>query len=296
MLDRSLFRLSVLFLVLGGGGCSVDMRGLGATPFDAGQTGAAGGTGPGSGGAAGGTGGAGGGTGGATAGGAGGQIVGGNGGTMGAGGGGQAGAGGSAGAGGAGGASPPCGPSTCDGCCTAEGACVKGHNDQACGTAGAACVACDACHQCSSATGVCDPNPSAHWDVVCVSALVTPTKPGNVSWDPVMPGVSPAPDPFCQFTINGVWAARTTTILNTTAPVWNQGITPPNVDVTESYLVGQAGTWAVAVLDDDLNQVTTEPICAVIPHLTAADFAAGTVTFPPMQSCTSLTIQLVCAE
>jgi hypothetical protein len=106
----------------------------------------------------------------------------------------------------------------------------------------------------------------------------------------------PAPDPFCQLTINGVSAARTATILNTFMPAWNASITPTTRALTEDLLVSQAGSWAVAVFDDDGNQTVFEPICTVSPNLTPDDFAAGTVTFPPTQSCLSLTIQLSCAQ
>jgi hypothetical protein len=261
-------------LLLGGAlmaACSVDMSGLGAAGADAGQAGAAGTIGSGGGGASG--------SGGASSadggGGAGGQV----------------GAGG-----GAGGATPGCGPATCgDGCCAIDGSCVKGRNDQSCGNAGNACSVCAACLRCSDA-GACLPDPSAPWDVVCVSAAIKPTKPGNFDWDPVTPGVSAAPDPFCQFTIDGMWAARTTTAFNTTAPLWNQSITPPDVDLTTDYLVSNAGIWGVAVLDDDATQTVTEPICSVMPSLVDGDFSRGTVTFPASQSCTSLTIRLVCAE
>jgi hypothetical protein len=174
-------------------------------------------------------------------------------------------------------------------------ACLTNHDDQNCGSAGAACAACAACFQCSDA-GVCELDPKAKWDVICSSVTISPTKPMNVPWDVATPGINPLPDPYCQFTLDGVAQAKTMTILNTLTPVWNQAITPMNMDVTESNLISQAGHWQVGVIDEDVGAVTVDPVCATAPHLTAADFVAGTVVLPSTPTCTNLTIQLVCAQ
>jgi hypothetical protein len=104
------------------------------------------------------------------------------------------------------------------------------------------------------------------------------------------------PDPFCQLAVEGNAQARTTTELNTFLPIWNQSITPTNMDLRQNDLVGQGTPWTVAVIDDDANGLLNDPVCSIAPRLTNADFKTGTVTFPPTQSCISLTIQLICAE
>lgn len=212
--------------------------------------------------------------------------------------GGMQGSGGMRGTGGSGtGGAAACNPSTCPtGCCGANGNCVTtNQNDQRCGTAGAACMPCGTCFQCGA--GACQPRPAARWTMTAGSATVAATKVGNMTWDPMMPpGMGPQPDPFCQLTVNGVSAARTTSILNTVSPVWNQPLVPTNMDLTSDFLMAQPARWTLGVFDDDGTQTLFETMCTVTPHLTAADLTAGMVTFPPTQSCTSLSIQLTCAE
>jgi hypothetical protein len=144
--------------------------------------------------------------------------------------------------------------------------------------------------------GACQLDPGAPWDLICVSATVAATKPTGAQWDPSTSTVSPLPDPFCELTIDGNRAATTATMLNTLSPQWDQSIAPANMDLTTMFLTMKAGSWAVAVLDDDANQTSFDPICSVSPTLTPADFAAGTLQLPPTQSCLSLSIQLVCAQ
>lgn len=194
---------------------------------------------------------------------------------------------------GTGGTTNTCNPSTCpNGCCMGT-ACLTNRNDQHCGTASVACASCAACYQCSD-VGVCELDPSANWDIICSSATIVPTKPLNVPWDVATPGISPLPDPYCQFTLDGASLARTTTLLNTLTPMWNQSITPTSMDITEDILVSQAGRWQVGVVDEDLGVMPADPVCAAVPRLTPANFAAGMVALPATPNCTSLTIQLVC--
>lgn len=230
------------------------------------------------------------------AGGGGGSAIG-PGGTQGLAGGGL---GGRAGAGvggrtGLGGADGICSPSTCANGCCSGGTCVANRTDQICGRAGAACAPCDACSQCS-ALGVCALNPTARWNVICSSATLTPTRPGNLAWDTDVLGAAALPDPFCEFVMGASALVSTDILSNTLVPMWNQSITPPGMNVTENFLIMQAGRWSVSVTDDDAGVTTNDLACSVTPRLTTADFAAGTVTFPAAQSCLSLTIRLTCAE
>jgi hypothetical protein len=300
----SYFHLTALFFfgmtAVAGWGCAVDSSGLPNTIRDAGGGGSTtpiAGTGGGFG------------AGGTTITGTGGILrsggAPGGGGTIGSGGGGggtlasggMVGGGGTAGrsAGSGGRANGGCGPTNCpNGCCTGS-TCIMNRGDLRCGTAGAVCAPCNACFRCSGA-GACEPDPGSLWSVICASATIEATKPGNLAWDGLGVGMASPPDPFCQLTVNGDALARTMTMLNTFSPAWNQSITPGNTDLRQDELVAQGTPWTVAVVDDDGNALANEPICSVAPRLTDADFVKGTVTFPATQSCTSLTIQLVCAE
>ncbi|MES1172352.1 MAG: C2 domain-containing protein [Bacteroidota bacterium] len=245
-----------------------------------------GGTNPGTGGAA--TGGAatgGGGTGGAATGGVG------TGGRMGTGG------------AGTGGAAPTCNANNCaNGCCNGT-TCVTNRTNMRCGPGGAACAPCGACYQCSDASGACALSPGARWDVLCASATFAPTKPGNVLWDSNAGSVAGAlPDAYCQFTLEasgmgGGQQGRTSLVMDSLAPVWNQSLVPSTgTNITYSLLSAQPTRWSVSVIDDDGGAANDDTLCTVTPRLTAADFAAGAVTFPATQSCNSLTLHLVCAQ
>ncbi len=200
---------------------------------------------------------------------------------------------------GTGGATASCSALTCPNGCCMGGTCVTNRNDERCGTAGATCAPCSACSQCSNA-GACALIASAQWNVVCVSATIAPTKPEGTIWDSSGTTTTAVPDPFCQLTLDGVprTGARTPVLMDTLAPVWNQTITPTNgTNVTHNVLVAQPTRWSVNVIDDDTDTSgTNDPICTAAPRLTAADFAEGIVKVPATGSCTSLVIQLVCAE
>jgi hypothetical protein len=127
-----------------------------------------------------------------------------------------------------------------------------------------------------------------------VSATVSPTKPLNVPWDVPGQGTNPAPDPVCQFVLDGTPQGRTITAFNTTMPAWNQSITP-GMNVMAQLLTSQSDRWEVAVVDEDQGPAMLDPVCSIAPRLTAADLAAGTVALPVSSpNCSSLTIQLVC--
>jgi hypothetical protein len=197
---------------------------------------------------------------------------------------------GAGGRGGGAGTAGGCNAVTCpNGCCNGT-TCVTNRTNQRCGTAGIACAPCAACTQCSAA-GACALTPASRWDVVCSSASIAPTMANGGPWDNGMGGL---PDPFCQFTLNGIAQVATATITNTLTPVWDETISPGNLNVTANFLTSQR--WGIGVVDDDGGMQVDTPICAVAPDLTAADFTAGTVVFPAAQGCLSLTIQLVCAE
>jgi hypothetical protein len=98
-------------------------------------------------------------------------------------------------------------------------------------------------------------------------------------------------------------------VLNTYEPSWDEDITPDSLSssnqgsggggrITAAALMANMGSnrWGVAVVDDDGSSLLNDAVCAVTPNLTAADFTAGTVSFPNTGSCLSLTIQLQCAE
>jgi hypothetical protein len=116
----------------------------------------------------------------------------------------------------------------------------------------------------------------------------------NGAWDTGVTGVAALPDPFCEFTRDGVVQTATATVMNTLAPEWDESIAPTDVKVTQTFLVSEP--WEVKVIDDDFGSTTDDLVCSVAPQLTEADFAAGTVDLPPTRRCNSLTIKLICAE
>jgi hypothetical protein len=111
-----------------------------------------------------------------------------------------------------------------------------------------------------------------------------------------VPGAAALPDPFCEFVMGANALGSTDILTNTTVPMWDQSINPPGMNLTENFLIMQAGRWSVSVTDDDDGVTTNDLACSVTPHLTATDFTSGTVTFPASQSCLSLTIHLTCAQ
>ena len=206
------------------------------------------------------------------------------------------GGGGAAGAGGS--PQPMCGPSTCmNGCCNGN-ECVTTRTTALCGKGGLACEACAKCFGCGAA-GACEVDPTSPWRMVCVSAIVSATKTGGMPWDPAMSTTNPMsglPDPVCELFLDQTMtpAAMTSVQMNTTTPTWNQAITPGSPPLTASRLMSQAMPWSIFVGDDDMT-LPAETICRISPQFASADFAAGDVTLPTTQDCTSVTLHLTCA-
>ena len=203
--------------------------------------------------------------------------------------------------GGRGGATVTCGPSTCpNGCCSGN-TCVTNRTNTFCGPGGAMCAPCAPCFQCSANGTTCALNQASQWTLSCVSATIAPQKPGPLGpfWDLSGPGSPPtatAPDRFCEFQLDRVGQADTGVLTDTFSPMWNQSIAPTNTNLTPNFLISQAGNWSIFVGDDDGGLQRFENVCTVSPMLTAANFTTGIVKFANVQSCTSLTIQLVCAQ
>jgi hypothetical protein len=142
--------------------------------------------------------------------------------------------------------------------------------------------------------GTCSPQESARWNVICVSATVTPTRNG-AAWDPATP-LAPLPDPYCQLTVDGDFRGTTDSEAETLTPRWNQSVSGGNggANLTTAVLTGPMSRWEISVLDSD--ESTDDPICAVSGRLTPADLAAGTVVFSNKESCSTLTVKVSCAE
>jgi len=225
-----------------------------------------------------------------------------------------------------------CDATSCpDGCCNL-GRCVNNRNDSRCGTAGQACVACDSCYQCSDA-GACVPDPQARWSLSCSSAKIASTKPNGQPWDAGGFGASGAPDPYCRISNDGQIVSQTTTQTDTFTPMWDrsqggpgrggpglggpgqggpgpggpgpsgpgpggpgQGGPSGGGTIAASDLLTASGRVEITVIDEDGLFFSTDTICAFVPELVSDDLQAGTATFPPVQSCQSLTIQLTCAQ
>jgi hypothetical protein len=136
--------------------------------------------------------------------------------------------------------------------------------------------------------------------MVCVSAIVSATKTGGAQWDPAMAMTNPTAglaDPVCELFLNqsSTAAATTSVQMNTSTPKWNQSITPSSPSLTASLLMSQSMPWSIYVGDDDMS-LSPETICRISPQLSSADFAAGDVTFPKTEDCTSVTVKLTCAQ
>lgn len=209
--------------------------------------------------------------------------------------GGRGGSGGDGGAGGRGGQPGGCGPSTCrNGCCDGNTCITANRNRQFCGNGGIACATCAPCFQCSNA-GTCDLDPSSNWAISCQSATLTATRANGVPWDAVSTGAAGAePDPFCEFQLRDIGQRDTTVVMNTRTPVWNQTITPRDSRLTANWLISHPGEWSIVVADYD--GMDNEAACQVFPTVAPPSFSTGTLVFRSMDSCTSLTLQLICDE
>jgi hypothetical protein len=202
-------------------------------------------------------------------------AVGGGGGTSdvaGQGGGGMAGTGtggtGTAGIGGTGGTTATCGPNTCPDCFR-------------CGMQGS-----------------CEPTPSARWTITCQSAVIAAMKPNGMTWDAPPPATSgTAPDAFCELTVDDDDTGETSVVNDSLTPMWNQAVNPnsgPNV--TASLLMSAQNRWRIAIIDRDVQPPgSTEPVCQIMPRLTADDLHRGTVSLMA-GSCTQVNLGLACDE
>jgi hypothetical protein len=207
---------------------------------------------------------------------------------------------------------PTCGPATCaNGCCEGN-TCIMARSDARCGKGGAACAACGKCFRCASAGTACEVDPASTWRMTCSSAVLSAMQPDGRPWDMPQnggpgfpgngqgPGAGPGPglggaelpDPTCQLSFGfRATDASTTVLMNTLTPTWNESITP--TPLTAQELMSQAMPWSITVSDDD-ESITSDVACKVTPELTAAEFAAGAITFTNVQSCTKLTVHLTC--
>jgi hypothetical protein len=297
---------TVISIAVVGFACAVDQSGLGALSSTVGghsgqagtsaagghggtATGAGGASGPGGASGASGVAGAGGNGSGASGGGGAagtGNGGGGTGGTVDSGG--SGGAGGPGGGGGISGGGGEKGGAGGNGGGGNGGSGARGGSGGDCATAG-----CPACYRCSS--GACTLDPSSSWKLRCVSAQIADAKPNGDPWDPSTASSKNAlPDPDCELWLGQSAVANTSVLSNTLTPGWNESVTPPG-GVTASRLSSQSNPWSIRLLDDDGNQ-GSDPICTVTPSLIPSEFAAGTVTYRNIGSCTSVTITLECAS
>jgi hypothetical protein len=130
------------------------------------------------------------------------------------------------------------------------------------------------------------------WSISCQSATLTATKRNGAAWDTPANGLEP--DPFCEFQLRDVGQRDSTVVMNTRTPVWNQSITPRDMRLTANWLMSHAGDWSVVVADYDGTD--NEAACQVFPAVTPPSFSTGTLVFSDNESCTSLSLQLVCDE
>lgn len=208
------------------------------------------------------------------------------------------GVGGTAGAGVGGGGGRPsagCDPTNCTSGCCAGAVCVPSPSAQQCGRGGMSCQTCLACQRCS-ALGACELDPASHWQMSAVSAALAKREPDGVTlWDE--PGEvfgGSAPDPFAQFEMpTGSPIGATTTIVDTTAPTWNQLLEPGGTTLQASDLLPGGQVWQIWIGDDDGNNLG-EVMCELNGPIDAAAFAAGGFTRTNLMSCSSVTIQLTC--
>jgi hypothetical protein len=327
---------AVLIAALGGGGCNIDNRGLGTTPFlpnsDAGLSGAAGnglggaaGGNSGNGGNAGnggnggstgdgGAGGDGGGTGGD--GGSGGVVTGegGNGGIIATGGsagggaggaGGMVGAGGMAGgrggAGGTGGTTPFCGPGNCASGCCAGTMCVRTRSAQACGGGGQACRACGGCQTCSN-LGTCEVDPSSTWTVVCAAAQLESSPPsGGDTWDRHSGDLGgTAPDPFCEFEMPSgsisPMTAGVTSTINDSFEPVWNQTVSPAGKTIKASDLMAGGKSWHLWVGDDEGGFRAQVACSINNPMPSAWLRNGQGVVSNVDGCLSLTVKLVCQQ
>ncbi len=189
-----------------------------------------------------------------------------------------------------------CDARTCPGGCCAGRVCVQAPSASLCGRGGGACQACGSCQRCSFA-GACELDPQSHWQLSAVSAVLNGMPPyGNGRpWDPQAGDMGgPLPDPFAQFEIPIPTVVGTTsTILDTTNPMWKQPLLPPGTAIPASDLLPGGAQWKIWIGDEDANQ-QAQVMCDLNGPIAAGDFAAGGFTRMNAGSCYSVTIGLTC--
>lgn len=172
--------------------------------------------------------------------------------------------------------------------------CVPVPTAKQCGTAGMACQSCGACRRCSTA-GACELDPASHWQMSAVSAQVKPTFPDGSAWDiNRQPFGGKQPDPFAQFEMPiGSAIGWTSTLVDTTMPVWNEQLHPTGTALIARDLLPGGQAWQIWVGDEDANG-QGEVICELNGPITPADFLAGGFTRSNVESCISVQIALAC--
>jgi hypothetical protein len=231
------------------------------------------------------------------AGGSGGAATGGTLGSAGAGGDGQGAPGGGSGqgAGGAGGtAAAVCDAKNCATGCCAGSICIPMPTATQCGHGGAACQACASCQRCSSA-GACELDPMSHWQMTAVSAVLAKKTPGGRDWDPNgEPFGGPLPDPFAQFEMPvGTAIGWTSTLIDTTTPMWNELLVPTGTAVQASDLLQGGMPWQIWIGDEDANQ-QGQVMCEINGPIATAAFNVGGFSRTNIGSCLSVQIALMC--
>jgi hypothetical protein len=128
-----------------------------------------------------------------------------------------------------------------------------------------------------------------------VSATVDQNFSDGTAWDlPGQPFGGKLPDPFAQFEMpTGSAIGWTTTLIDTTMPVWNELLEPANTALTASDLLPGGQPWRVWIGDEDAGGFG-EVMCDVNGPVTAADFLAGGFTRTKVSSCQTVSIALAC--
>jgi hypothetical protein len=146
-------------------------------------------------------------------------------------------------------------------------------------------------------TGACELDPESHWQLSAVSAVLNAMAPfGNGRpWDPQPGNVGgPLPDPFAVFEIPLPTVVGTTsTIMDTTNPMWKQPLLPPGTAIPAGDLLPGGAQWKIWIGDEDANQ-QAQVMCDLNGPIVAGDFAAGGFTRMNAGSCYSVTIGLTC--
>jgi len=156
---------------------------------------------------------------------------------------------------------------------------------------------CASCFRCG-AQGSCEPTPSARWTVICQSAVIAAMKPNGMTWDAPPPATSgTAPDTFCELTIDNDDTGETAVVSDSLTPMWNEPVNPNGgQNVTASLLMSAQNRWRIAIIDRDIQPPgSTEPVCQIMPRLTADDLQHGMVSLMS-GSCTQVNLGLACDE